>query len=154
METLVNGGNIHTKLDSVNVNGQTINLNIKPNTKPNTKIRLNGRGHTNPKTGQTGDLYITLIAEVPPDVELDENNNIKQTFDLLFTKAIIGGKVSVRLFNNKTINLTIPENTKNGTRFSIKDAGFDGASVILIANIIILTKDQIKIVEQLDKELS
>ena len=49
--------------------GNQLNLTVPAGTQPNTVMRLKGRGLT--RNGQTGDLLVKILAQIPPVIDQD-----------------------------------------------------------------------------------
>lgn len=118
LETLLAGGEVSALFD-----GKEINLKIKKGTRSGTKLRLRGRGAAG-ANGKSGDLYVTLKATgIEPGTEI-RGDDVVCAFRVPFDVAILGGTVTKRLPNGKTIKLKVPEDTQAGKQFSISGAGF------------------------------
>lgn len=127
LETLLSGGEVAALFD-----GKEINLKIKKGTRNGAKLRLRGRG-TAGTNGKNGDLYVTLKATgIEPGTEI-RGDDVICAFRVPFDVAILGGTVTKRLPNGKTIKLKVPEDTQAGKQFSISGAGFgrDGKCILV-----------------------
>lgn len=143
--TAILGGKQHVSLN----NGTSFDVKIPEGIKDGQKIRVKEKGK---KVGsRVGDLIIKInIAQ--SDEYTRENNDLIKTFDVSLRDALFGGKVEIPTLH-KTISLKVPQNTKQGQRFRVKELGvLDKSSgtrgdLYLKANIV-LPK-----IENIDKDL-
>ncbi|MDX9966301.1 MAG: DnaJ C-terminal domain-containing protein, partial [Sulfuricurvum sp.] len=108
---------------------------------------------------QAGDLYLRIDVAPNPEYER-EGDNLVKTFNVPLYAALFGGKVSVQTLE-KEVTLKVPENTKNGQRFRLKEMGVTNrqsgmrGDLYLKANIVLppLEKIDPELVEQMKKSL-
>lgn len=103
------------------VNGQKLNLKLKPGIADGQVLRLKGKGGAGHNGGPAGDLYITV--HVQPDNQFERKGDdlyIDQTLDLY--TAVLGGKLQVQLID-KALNINIPPGTDSGKVFRLRGAG-------------------------------
>jgi curved DNA-binding protein len=104
---------------SVSLNGESFDIKIPAGIKTGEKMRVRGKGRS--MQGQTGDLYLKI--EIAPSQDYTrEGDDLVKTFDVSLSAALFGGKVIVQTLE-KEITLKVPQNTKNGQRFRVKDMG-------------------------------
>jgi curved DNA-binding protein len=106
---------------TISINGQTVNLKLKPGIADGQTLRLKGRGNPGIKGGPAGDLLLTI--NISPHSVYERKGDdlyIDQPVNSLL--AITGGKVMVRTLH-KTINLTIPPLTAGGRTFRLNELG-------------------------------
>ncbi|MHC3995276.1 DnaJ C-terminal domain-containing protein [Thiomicrolovo sp. ZZH C-3] len=134
----------------VNVEGESFDIKIPAGIKAGEKLRVRGKGRK--QGGSTGDLYLKINIASNPEYERDGDTLIK-TFDVPLYAALFGDKVSVKTLE-KEITLKVPQNTKNGQRFRVKEMGVMNrkssvrGDLYLVANIILPN------VDDLDPELT
>lgn len=140
---------------SVSMQGESFDIKIPAGIKSGEKLRVRGKGKD--MGGQKGDLY--LIISVAPSVDYErEGNDLIKVFDVPLKSALFGGKVSVETLE-KEITLKVPQNTKNGQSFRVKEMGISDrktkqrGNLYLKANIVLpavdaLDEDLIKILEE------
>lgn len=134
---------------SVSMQGESFDIKIPAGIKNGEKMRVRGKGHAG--HGQKGDLYLNIHIAANSDYER-EGDNLVKTFDVPLYAALFGGKVAVETLE-KEITLKVPQNTKNGQRFRVKEMGVvnrktkNRGDLYLKANIVLPA------VEHLDKEL-
>jgi curved DNA-binding protein len=134
---------------AVSMHGDSFDIKIPAGIKNAEKLRVRGKGKD--MGGQKGDLY--LIIKVAPSNEYErEGDDLVKSFDVPLKAALFGGKVLVQTLE-KEITLKVPQNTKNGQRFRVKDMGAlnrktnEKGSLFLRANIVL------PLVDEMDDEL-
>lgn len=142
---------------SINLHGNELNIKIPAGIKNNETIRLRGKG--NSANGRSGDLLLKV--SVSPHPEYRQNgDNLEKTFDIPLKSALFGGKVEIETLY-KTITLKVPQNTKNGQKFRVKELGVlnrktnTKGDLFLEANIILPSIESMpkELVESLEKYL-
>lgn len=95
-----------------------------PDGVPNGAV-LTGQGLGNEPRGNgiNGDLHLTVNV-LPNDSYYREEDNLVYKLKLTLEEALCGCKKKIKDFNNKVVNVTIPELTKCGARFSTEGGGF------------------------------
>jgi curved DNA-binding protein len=104
---------------SVAVNGERFDIKIPAGVKNGEKLRVRGKGHA--QGGRAGDLFLKINVATSTEYERDGDNLIK-TIDVPLRAALFGDKISIQTLE-KEIKLKIPENTKNGQSFRVKEMG-------------------------------
>lgn len=143
--TAILGGKQHISLSS----GISFDIKIPEGIKDGQKIRAKDKGK---RSGQkVGDLILHINVSPSDEYERDGFDLIK-SFDLSLRDALFGGKLEIKTLH-KTITLKVPQNTKQGQKFRVRELGvYDRKSgkkgdLYLKANIF-LPK-----IENIDKEL-
>jgi curved DNA-binding protein len=111
----------HGVTKTININGQPVNLKLKPGIADGQTLRLKGRGNAGFNGGPAGDLLLTIT--ISPDSRFERRGDdlyIDQPVDALM--ATVGGKVVVQTFHKK-LSLTIPAGTDSGKTFRLKGQG-------------------------------
>ena len=104
---------------SVSVNGERFDIKIPAGVKSGEKMRVKGKGHA--QSGRAGDLFLKITVSTSPDYVREENDLVK-TFDVPLSAALFGEKIAIETLE-KEIKLKVPQNTKNGQRFRVKEMG-------------------------------
>lgn len=103
------------------LDGQKLNLKIKPGTKDGQVLRLKGKGGKGVNGGQEGDLYISIrVAEHPHYVRKGDDLYCDITVNLY--TAILGGQTLIRTLRNP-IKITVSKETENGKVLRLKGMG-------------------------------
>lgn len=103
----------------VTVQGDSFDIKIPAGIKDGEKLRVRGKGHK--QGGQSGDLYLKIHVAQNPEYERDGDNLVK-SFDVPLYAALFGDKILINTLE-KQITLKVPQNTKNGQRFRVKEMG-------------------------------
>lgn len=105
----------------VNINGQRVNLKVKPGTREGQVLRMKGKGMAGTGGGENGDLLITVRLSADPHFERrGDDLYFDQHLDVII--AIAGGKISVQGFDKK-ISMSIPPETDGNKVFRLKGMG-------------------------------
>ena len=136
-------------------------INVPAGIEDNTRIRIAGEGEAGIRGGSSGDLYV-FISVKPHDIYQVDGADLHFKLPLSFTKAALGGEVSVPLIDGSKVKLKIPAGTETGDRVRLKEKGMSkvrsSARGDLYAHAYIhtpkkLSKKQKELLEALDKEL-
>ena len=137
---------------NITVSGNTFDIKIPQGIKSGQKIRAKGKG--NQAQGfPAGDLILTLKVEDDYD-ELytrDEDDLILK-FDVPLYSALFGGKVEIETYH-KTINLKVPQNTKQNQKFRVKGLGALNRKTKEVGNLYLLANIVLPKVEDIPEDL-
>lgn len=101
--------------------GRQLQVKIPQGVKTGSKIRIAGEGQPGIGTSQAGDLF--LVIEVEDDKRFKrQGDNLVVEFDLPLYTALLGGTVDIPTLGS-TVQLTIPPETQNGSRFRLRGKG-------------------------------
>ncbi len=104
---------------SISVNGERFDIKIPAGVKSGEKMRVKGKGHA--QGGRAGDLFLKITVASNPEY-VREGDDIVKNFDVPLYAALFGEKIAIKTLE-KEIKLKIPQNTKNGQRFRVKEMG-------------------------------
>lgn len=104
---------------SVSVQGDRFDIKIPAGVKSGEKMRVKGKGHA--QGGRAGDLFLKITVASSPDYEREDNDLVK-IFEVPLSAALFGEKISIETLE-KEIKLKVPQGTKNGQRFRVKEMG-------------------------------
>ena len=104
---------------SVSVNGERFDIKIPAGVKSGEKMRVKGKGHA--QSGRAGDLFLKITVASNPEY-VREDDNLVKSFDVPLHAALFGEKIAISTLE-KEIKLKVPQNTKNGQRFRVKEMG-------------------------------
>ncbi|MCX6074484.1 MAG: J domain-containing protein [Campylobacterales bacterium] len=142
---------------AINMSGESFDIKIPAGIKSGEKLRVRGKGKRQGQ--QVGDLYLRI--EISPTTEYErEGDTLVKTFNVPLYAALFSGKVTVQTLE-KEVTLKVPENTKNGQRFRLKEMGVMNrqtnvrGDLYLKANIVLPAVDKIEgsLVEAMKKSL-
>jgi curved DNA-binding protein len=131
------------------MHGESFDIKIPAGIKSGEKLRVRGKGKD--MGGQKGDLYLIITVAASIDYER-EGDNIVKVFDVPLKAALFGGKVSVETLE-KEITLKVPQNTKNGQRFRVKEMGIMNRKTNERGNLYLKANIVLPAVDDLDEEL-
>ena len=142
---------------AISMSGESFDIKIPAGIKSGEKLRVRGKGKRHGQ--QVGDLYLRIEIAVNSEYER-EGDTLVKTFNVPLYAALFGGKVSVQTLE-KEVTLKVPENTKNGQRFRLKEMGVMNrqsgvrGDLYLKANIVLPAVDKIDsdLVDQMKKSL-
>lgn len=135
---------------SVSMHGDSFDIKIPAGIKNGEKLRVKGKGKD--MGSQKGDLYLIITVASSADYDREGDDLIK-VFDVPLKSALFGGKVSVETLE-KEITLKVPENTKNGQRFRVKEMGVTNRKTKARGNLYLKANIVLPEVDSLDEELS
>ncbi|MDQ3143242.1 MAG: J domain-containing protein [Bacteroidota bacterium] len=107
---------------TVTVHGNNIRLTIPAGVKNGQVLKIKGHGGEGLNGGPKGDLYITFSIENHSKFKLD-NAHLYTTVELDLYKAILGGDITIDIFDGK-VKLKVKPETKNNTKVKLKGKGF------------------------------
>jgi len=134
---------------SVAVNGDRFDIKIPAGVKSGEKMRVKGKGHT--QNGRAGDLFLKIIVASNPEYEREEDDLVK-SFDIPLVTALFGEKIAIQTLE-KEIKLKVPQNTKNGQRFRVKEMGAMNRKTKLRGNLYLKANIVLPNVDLLDENL-
>ncbi|MFT5661946.1 MAG: curved DNA-binding protein [Sulfurimonas sp.] len=134
---------------SVSVQGDRFDIKIPAGVKSGEKMRVKGKGHA--QGGQAGDLFLKITVASSPDYERDDNNLIK-VFDLPLVAALFGEKIAIETLE-KEIKLKVPQNTKNGQSFRVKEMGAMNRKTKVRGDLYLKANIILPKIDELDKDL-
>ena len=134
---------------SVAVNGDRFDIKIPAGVNSGEKMRVKGKGHT--QGGRTGDLFLKITVAGSPDYER-EGDDLVKTFDVPLSAALFGNKIAIETLE-KEIKLKVPQNTKNGQRFRVKEMGAMNRKTKTRGNLYLKANIVLPNVDDLDEDL-
>jgi len=98
-----------------------IQTKVPPGIRSGQRLRFPGKGGKGVNGGPSGDLYVEI--EVHPSlVYTRTGNDLEVEIPVLFSKAILGGKIAVPSVDGQ-VELELPKLTSSGTKLRIKGKG-------------------------------
>jgi len=134
---------------SVAVNGERFDIKIPAGVNSGEKMRVKGKGHA--QGGRAGDLFLKINVASNPEY-IREDDDLVKKFDVPLYAALFGEKVSIQTLE-KEIKLKIPQNTKNGQRFRVKEMGAMNRKTKERGNLYLEANIVLPKVEDLDEKL-
>jgi molecular chaperone DnaJ len=108
------GEGVTTRMESVEVR-------IPAGASNGARLRVAGKGNAGARSGQPGDLYITLRVEEHPLFQRD-GDNIEIRIPVTVSEAGLGAKIEVPTIEGRAI-LKVPQGTRNGQKFRLREKG-------------------------------
>lgn len=134
---------------SVAVQGDRFDIKIPAGVKSGEKMRVKGKGHM--QGGRVGDLFLKITVASNPEYTREDDDLVKN-FDVPLHAALFGGKISVQTLE-KEIKLKVPQNTKNGQRFRVREMGAMNRKTKVRGDLYLKANIVLPKVEDLDKDL-
>ncbi len=100
---------------------ETVDVRIPPGARNGSRLRVPGKGNAGTMGAPPGDLYITTRVEEHPFFQR-EGDDIHIQVPLAVWEAALGSKIEVPTIDGRTL-LKIPQGTKNGQRFRLREKG-------------------------------
>ncbi|WP_324171193.1 DnaJ C-terminal domain-containing protein [Sulfurimonas sp.] len=134
---------------SVAVNGDRFDIKIPAGVKSGEKMRVKGKGHA--QGGRAGDLFLKIQVASNPEY-IREDDDLIKSFDVPLYAALFGDKIAIKTLE-KEIKLKVPQNTKNGQRFRVKEMGAMNRKTKIRGNLYLEANIILPVVDELDKKL-
>jgi curved DNA-binding protein len=118
------------------IGSEKVTVTIPAGIKPGTKLRLRGKGRSNPYTQQRGDLYLTVQVAPHPLFRFEENQLVMD-LPLAPDEAALGAQVTVPTPSGNVV-LNIPAGTRSGQSLRLRGKGWrksDGTHGDLLAKV-------------------
>ncbi|MGH9666776.1 MAG: molecular chaperone DnaJ [Bryobacteraceae bacterium] len=100
---------------------ETVEVRIPPGAQNGSRLRVQAKGNAGVMGGPAGDLYITLRTEPHPFFRRNADD-IEITVPVRVDEAALGAKIEVPTIDGRAL-LKIPQGTKNGQKFRLRDKG-------------------------------
>lgn len=98
-----------------------VRVKIPAGIEEGSRLRSQGNGDMGVKGGPTGDLYI-VVGIRPHDIFEREGNDLHCDMPLSFTKAALGGELTVPTLEGRA-SIKVPAGTQNATTFRLRGKG-------------------------------
>ena len=133
----------------VSVQGDRFDIKIPAGVNSGEKMRVKGKGHA--QSGRVGDLFLKITVASSPDY-VREGDDLVKSFDVPLFAALFGEKIAIETLE-KEIKLKVPQNTKNGQRFRVKEMGAMNRKLKTRGNLYLEANIVLPNVETLDEDL-
>ena len=104
---------------------ETVEARIPAGVQAGARLRVAGKGNAGRNGGQAGDLYITIRVQ-PHPFFLRDGDNIEIQVPISVTEAGLGAKIEVPTIDGRAL-LKVPQGTKNGQKFRLREKGVHNA---------------------------
>jgi molecular chaperone DnaJ len=99
----------------------TVDVRIPPGAQQGSRLRVQGKGNAGTHGAPPGDLYITVRVDEHPFFRRD-GDDIEITLPVRIDEAGLGAKIEVPTIDGRAL-LKIPQGTKNGQKFRLREKG-------------------------------
>jgi molecular chaperone DnaJ len=100
---------------------EQVEVRIPPGARDGSRLRVPGKGNAGTQGAPPGDLYITTRVE-EHEYFKREGDDIEIKLPVAVWEAALGAKIEAPTIDGKTL-LKIPQGTKNGQRFRLREKG-------------------------------
>ena len=100
---------------------EQVEVRIPPGARDGSRLRVPGKGNAGTHGAPAGDLYITTRVEEHPFFKR-EGDDIEIKLPVAVWEAALGAKIEAPTIDGKTL-LKIPQGTKNGQKFRLREKG-------------------------------
>lgn len=100
---------------------EQVEVRIPPGARDGSRLRVPGKGNAGTQGAAPGDLYITTRVEEHPYFKR-EGDDIEIQLPVAVWEAALGAKIEAPTIDGKTL-LKIPQGTKNGQKFRLRERG-------------------------------
>jgi molecular chaperone DnaJ len=100
---------------------EAVEVRIPAGAQGGARLRVAGKGNTGKNGGPSGDLYITIRVE-PHSFFQRDGDNIEIKVPISVSEAGLGAKIEVPTIDGRAL-LKVPQGTKNGQKFRLREKG-------------------------------
>lgn len=126
-----------------------LNVKIPAGIDDGQTIVLRGEGEPGKNGGENGDIYITIHMK-KHSIFTRKDDNVYCDIPITFTQATLGAELEIPLVTGEKEKYKIPEGTQTGTKFTIRDKGFNRINSSSRGNLIFTV--QVQVPKRLSKE--
>ena len=139
-----------------------IKVKIPAGIDDNQTVVLRGEGEPGEKGGPKGDLYITVRVK-KSSIYTRQGTTVMCEIPVTITQATLGADLKIPMVDGSTEIYTIPEGTQTGTKFTIRERGFNSISSATRGNFVFtvvvqtpkrLSREQRDLLEQLARTMN
>lgn len=119
----------------LNLDNNSLKINIKPGVRDGQILRLKGKGNIGRNGGENGDLLLKVVLMNDPLYQRDGDDLVRNVNVDVYT-AILGGKISITTLKGD-VNVPIKPQTQNNSTLRLKGLGMphygkEGFGVLLL----------------------
>ena len=107
---------------SLMVNQERVQVRIPPGVKDGSRLRLKGKGNSQPGTGRRGDLYLSIKLQSHPVWRLD-GDQLRAELPLSLDELALGGEVKVAIPDGEA-TVQVPPGMSLGRSLRLKGKGW------------------------------
>lgn len=98
-------------------------VRIPAGAKPGSRIRIKGKGRSNPMTGERGDLYLNIDIAPHPFFQLDKDLNLNCRVKVAPDEAVLGTVINVPTPDG-LVKLKVPTGINSGQTLRLRQKGW------------------------------
>jgi len=102
--------------------GETIDVRIPPGARPGIRVRVRGKGQSNPFTGYRGDLYLNVELQSHPFFQFEGENLICEV-PISPHEAVLGSQIQVPTPDGP-VNVSVPGGIRSGQSLRLRGKGW------------------------------
>lgn len=106
----------------LSLGSETIDVRIPAGAKPGSRIRVKGKGKTNPRSGQRGDLYLK-VGIAPHSFFQFEGDNLVCEVPVTPDEAVLGASVEVPTPDG-SVSVNVPAGIRHGQSLRLRGKGW------------------------------
>ena len=139
-----------------------IKVKIPAGIDDNQTVVLRGEGEPGEKGGPKGDLYITVRIK-RSSIYTRQGTTVMCEIPVTITQATLGATLKIPMVDGSTESFVIPEGTQTGTKFTIRERGFNSLNSATRGNFVFtvvvqtpkrLNKEQRDLLEKLARTMN
>ncbi len=112
----------HGVQQRLSLGSEIIDVRIPPGAKPGIRVRIRGKGQTNPYNGQRGDLFL-IVELVPHSFFTFENDTLFCEVPITPDEAVLGGLIDVPTPDG-TVSMNVPAGIRSGQTLRLRGKGW------------------------------
>lgn len=111
----------HGGVKTINLDGEMLNINLKPGMTDGQRLRLKQKGGRGIGNGPRGDLYLTVHIQEHPIFQR-KGDDLYCDLEVDVYTAVLGGKKTIQTLKGP-VNINIPKETQGGKVLRLRDLG-------------------------------
>ena len=109
----------------ISIGTETIDIRIPAGVKTGSRLKVKGKGQSNPQTQQRGDLYLKIELDAHPFYQFDGDNLVCEV-PITPDEAVLGGLIEVPTPDGM-VSMKIPSGIKSGQSLRLRGKGWQNA---------------------------
>jgi curved DNA-binding protein len=114
---------LHGIEKKLKVREETIAVQIPRGVKTGIRLRVRGKGSTNPVSRQRGDLYLKVELQSHPFFQL-KGDNLTCEMTITPDKAVLGTAIDVPTLDGTTAKVKVPPSIRSGQSLRLRGKGW------------------------------
>ncbi|GFE70146.1 DnaJ C-terminal domain-containing protein [Chroococcus sp. FPU101] len=135
----------------ISIGTETIDIRIPAGVKTGSRLKVKGKGQSNPQTQQRGDLYLKIELDAHPFYQFDGDNLVCEV-PITPDEAVLGGLIEVPTPDGM-VTMKIPSGIRSGQSLRLRGKGWPNAQGSKSDQLVKIMIDTPKDLSQVEKEL-